>query len=97
MYVQCEQCKGKRFNRETLEVKYKDLSIADVLAMSVDAALAQFKNHQKISDVLYDASRRGTRLHPLLKGATRSAAEKRNVSNSPSNSPKKRQETRCMY
>ena len=52
VYVQCEQCKGKRFNRETLEVKFKDLSIADVLAMSVDAALALFKNHQKIRDVL---------------------------------------------
>ena len=52
VYVQCEQCKGRRFNRETLEVKYKDLSIADVLAMSVDAALALFKNHPKIRDGL---------------------------------------------
>jgi excinuclease ABC subunit A len=52
VYVQCEQCKGKRFNRETLEVKYKDLSIADVLAMSVDSALALFKNHPKIRDGL---------------------------------------------
>ncbi|HLX62162.1 MAG TPA: excinuclease ABC subunit UvrA [Planctomycetota bacterium] len=52
VYVQCEQCKGKRFNRETLEVKFKDLSIADVLALSVDAALAMFKNHPKIREVL---------------------------------------------
>ena len=52
VYVQCEQCKGRRFNRETLEVKYKDMSIADVLAMSVDAALAMFKNHPKIRDGL---------------------------------------------
>jgi excinuclease ABC subunit A len=52
VYVQCEQCKGRRFNRETLEVKYKDLSIADVLAMSIDSALAMFKNHPKIRDGL---------------------------------------------
>ena len=52
VYVQCEQCKGRRFNRETLEVKYKNLSIADVLALSVDGALALFKNHPKIHDGL---------------------------------------------
>ena len=52
VYVQCEQCKGRRFNRETMEVKFKDLSIADVLAMSIDAALAFFKNHPKIKDGL---------------------------------------------
>ncbi|MFH0939325.1 MAG: excinuclease ABC subunit UvrA [Planctomycetota bacterium] len=52
VYVKCEQCKGRRFNRETLEVKYKDLSIADVLELSIDAALALFKNHPKIKDGL---------------------------------------------
>jgi len=44
VYVTCEVCKGKRYNRETLEVKYKGRSIADVLAMSVDEALDFFKN-----------------------------------------------------
>ncbi len=52
VYVQCEQCKGRRFNRETLEVKYKDLSIADVLSLSIDSALNLFKNHPKIRDGL---------------------------------------------
>jgi len=52
VYVQCEQCKGRRFNRETLEVKYKDMSIADVLAMSIDNALNMFKNHPKIREGL---------------------------------------------
>jgi excinuclease ABC subunit A len=58
VYVTCEVCKGKRYNRETLEVKYKGRSIADVLAMSVDEALDFFRNipviarHlQTISDV----------------------------------------------
>lgn len=42
VYVECEVCKGKRFNRETLEVKYKDKSIADVLDMTVDDAFEFF-------------------------------------------------------
>jgi excinuclease ABC subunit A len=58
VYVTCEQCKGKRYNRETLEVKFKGRSIADVLEMSIDEALEFFRNlpviarHlQTISDV----------------------------------------------
>ena len=44
VYVTCEVCKGQRYNRETLEVKYKGRSIADVLEMSVDEALDFFEN-----------------------------------------------------
>ena len=44
VYVTCEQCKGKRYNRETLEVKFKGRSIADVLEMSVEEALEFFQN-----------------------------------------------------
>jgi excinuclease ABC subunit A len=44
VYVTCEQCKGRRYNRETLEVRYKGRNIADVLAMSVDEALEFFRN-----------------------------------------------------
>ena len=44
VYVTCEVCKGHRYNRETLEVKYKGRSIADVLEMSVDEGLAFFQN-----------------------------------------------------
>jgi excinuclease ABC subunit A len=44
VYVTCEQCKGRRYNRETLEVKYKGRNVADVLAMSVDEALEFFRN-----------------------------------------------------
>ncbi|MDQ6961775.1 MAG: excinuclease ABC subunit UvrA [Mariprofundaceae bacterium] len=43
VYVPCEECKGKRYNRETLEVRYKGHSIADVLAMSVEAAFEVFE------------------------------------------------------
>jgi excinuclease ABC subunit A len=44
VYVTCEVCKGRRYNRETLEVRYKNRSIAEVLEMSVDEALEFFKN-----------------------------------------------------
>jgi len=48
VYVPCEVCKGKRYSRETLEVKYKGKSIADVLDMTVEEALEFFKNVTKI-------------------------------------------------
>ena len=44
VYVECEACKGKRYNRETLEVKYKGKTIADVLDMTVEEALEFFEN-----------------------------------------------------
>ena len=44
VYVECEACKGKRYNRETLEVKYKGKTIADVLDMTVEEALVFFEN-----------------------------------------------------
>jgi len=44
VYVTCEVCKGRRYNRETLEVKYKGRTIADVLAMSIEEALVFFEN-----------------------------------------------------
>ena len=57
VYVPCEVCEGKRYNRETLEVKYKGKSIYDVLDMTVEEALEFFKNvpsiHRKIQ-TLYD-------------------------------------------
>ena len=49
VYVPCEVCKGRRYNRETLEVKYRGKSIYDVLEMTVDEAWEFFVNHQKIS------------------------------------------------
>ncbi len=57
IYIPCEVCKGKRYNRETLEVKYKDKSISDVLEMTVEEGLYFFENHPKISrklQTLYD-------------------------------------------
>jgi len=57
IYVPCEICKGQRYNRETLEVKYKDKTISDVLNMTVEEALEFFKNIPKIKNkiqTLYD-------------------------------------------
>ena len=57
VYVPCEVCKGKRYNRETLEVKYKDKNIYDVLNMTVEEALGFFENVPSIRrkiQTLYD-------------------------------------------
>jgi excinuclease ABC subunit A len=50
VYVECETCEGKRYNRETLEIKYKDKSIADVLDMTVEEAADFFKAVPSIRD-----------------------------------------------
>ena len=49
VYVQCETCQGKRFNRETLEIRYKGKSISDVLNMSIEDALPFFELVPKIN------------------------------------------------
>ncbi len=49
VYVECETCQGKRFNRETLEIRYKGKSISDVLNMTVDEAVPFFENIPKIN------------------------------------------------
>ena len=57
VYVPCEVCKGKRYNRETLEVKYKDKNIYDVLNMTVEEAMTFFENIPSIRrkiETLYD-------------------------------------------
>jgi excinuclease ABC subunit A len=52
VYVPCEVCQGRRFNEATLAVKYNGLSVADVLALTVDEALPLFKNHPNIRRAL---------------------------------------------
>ena len=61
VYVPCEVCKGKRYNKETLEVKYKGKSISDILDMTVEEALEFFSNIPKIKQkmqTLYDVGLR---------------------------------------
>ena len=52
VFVTCDVCKGKRYNRETLEIKFRDKSIAEVLAMTVDEAVPYFSAQQRIHDRL---------------------------------------------
>ena len=84
VYVPCEVCEGKRYNRETLEVKYKGKSIYYVLDMTVEEALEFFKNvpsiHRKIQ-TLYDVGlsyvKPGTAVHGTLgrRGAAHQACD----------------------
>ena len=64
VYVTCDVCKGKRYNRETLEVTFKDKSIADVLDMTVEEGAEFFKAVPSIRDKLADAGAGRARLHP---------------------------------
>ena len=48
IYIPCEVCSGKRYNRETLQIKYKDKNIYDILDMTVEEAMLFFENHPKI-------------------------------------------------
>ncbi len=59
LYVPCEVCGGKRYNHETLQVKYKGLSIADVLELTVEEALGVFENHPLIMNKLRTLSEVG--------------------------------------
>src|SRR5258705_3061145 len=52
VYVTCEQCKGRRYNRETLEIKYRGKSVADVLDLTVDQALPLLENFPPIANKL---------------------------------------------
>ena len=70
VYVTCDQCKGQRYNRETLEVKYKDKSIADVLNMTVEEAAEYFSAHPSIREKLYCLSEVGLSYIHLGQSAT---------------------------
>ncbi len=70
VYVTCDQCKGQRYNRETLEVKYKDKSIADVLNMTVGEAVDYFVNHPSIKEKLVALSEVGLGYIRLGQSAT---------------------------
>lgn len=70
VFVQCETCLGKRYNKETLEIHYQDKNIADILDMSVDEALNFFKENKNIYDKLKVLSEVGLNYLKLGQPAT---------------------------
>lgn len=80
VYVECDQCHGKRYNRETLEIKYRDKSIADVLEMTVDEALVFFEAMPAIRDKLETLSEVGLGyIHVGQRATTLSGGEAQRV------------------
>ncbi len=80
VYVECDQCHGKRYNRETLEIKYRDHSIADVLDMTVDEALGFFEVMPSIRDKLFTLSQVGLGyIHVGQRATTLSGGEAQRV------------------
>ncbi len=70
VYVPCEVCNGKRYNRETLEVKYKDKDVSQILDMTVDEAMAFFENIPRIRKILKTLSDVGLGYITLGQSAT---------------------------
>jgi excinuclease ABC subunit A len=70
VYVTCEQCKGRRYNRETLDIQYRGRSIADMLAMTVDQALPLLENFPSIAVKLKTLQRVGLGYVELGQSAT---------------------------
>jgi len=70
VYIECEECKGKRYNRETLEVTYKGKTISEVLDMTVEEALTFFKNIPSIKRKLQTLSRVGLEYIKLGQSST---------------------------
>ena len=95
VYVTCEVCKGRRYNRETLEVKYKGRSISDVLAMSVDEALEFFQNIPPIKRQMQTLSDVGLGYIKLGQPAPTLSGERRSASSWPRSSTSGRPATRC--
>ncbi len=70
VYVHCDVCAGRRFNRETLEVEHKGKNIADVLAMTIEEGLEFFRNHPQIEKILQTLNDVGLEYVQLGQAAT---------------------------
>ena len=84
IYVPCEVCKGKRYNRETLEVRYKGKNIADVLDMTVEEALKFFEKLPKIKNkiqTLYDVGLGYIKLRTTINNIIRRRSSKSKTCN----------------
>ena len=84
IYVPCEVCKGKRYNRETLEVRYKGKNIADVLDMTVEEALKFFEKLPKIKNkiqTLYDVGLGYIKLRTAINNTVRRRSTKSKTCN----------------
>jgi excinuclease ABC subunit A len=82
VFVPCDVCKGKRFNRETLEVRFRGLSVADVLDMTVEDALAFFENQPRIGQKLQTLNDVGLGYIHLGQSATTLSGARRSASSS---------------
>ena len=85
VYVNCEACKGKRYNRETLEIPFKGKTIADVLDMTVEEGLDFFKAVPRVRNVLDLLHRSASATCTSASARPRSRAARRSASSSPRN------------
>jgi hypothetical protein len=83
VYVTCDVCKGKRYNRETLEVQFKGKSIADVLDMTVDEAVEFFKAVPRVRNTFATCSRSASAISMSASRRRRCPAARRSASSWP--------------
>ena len=95
VYVPCEQCHGRRYNRETLEIRFKGRSIADVLDMPVEEALEFFEHIPKVRRRLETLDAVGLGYVASASPRRRSPVARRSASSSPPSSPRSRPDARC--
>ena len=81
VYIECEDCQGKRFNRETLEIRYRGKSIADVLEMTINEAVAFFEPIPKIYKKLKTIQEVGLGYIALGQSSTTYPEERHSASN----------------
>ena len=86
IYVTCDVCGGKRYNRETLQVRYKGKSIADILELTVEQALEVFANVPAVANICRPSTRSASATSSSASPRRRSPAARRSASSSPASS-----------
>ena len=97
LFIECPTCRGARFDRETLRVRYRDKSIAEVLELSIGEAIAFFENFSSVKRLLCGSTRSAWATCRWGSHPPRSPAARRSASSSPPNSAARQRDTPSTF